>query len=199
MSNQRGRSAIGARSGTGREAAYAGVGDAAVKRATGKTWREWFRLLNAAGARKLPHREIARLLSKKHDCPPWWCQMVTVGYEQAHGLRDKYQTASGYRAGVSRTMPVSLKTLYAAWEDPAERTAWLGRRAITIRKATPRKSMRITWEDGRTLVVVNFLSKGAAKSQVAVQHSKLIGAEDVSRQKTFWAKALDVLAARLCR
>lgn len=33
------------------------VGDEAVKKATGKAWPEWFKLLDKAGAKKLPHPE----------------------------------------------------------------------------------------------------------------------------------------------
>ena len=43
----------------------------------------------------------------------------------------------------------------------------------TIRKATPKKSLRVTWGDGRTSLNVSFQAKGAGKSQVVVQHVKL--------------------------
>jgi hypothetical protein len=58
--------------------------------------------------------------------------------------------------------------------------------------------MRITWGDG-TNVDVNFLAKGAAKSQVAVEHDKLPNAAAVAKMKALWGKALDSLKARLER
>ena len=61
------------------------VSDAAVEAKTGKTWQEWFALLDAAGARQMDHKSIAAHLDKKLGVPGWWAQMVTVAYEQARG------------------------------------------------------------------------------------------------------------------
>jgi hypothetical protein len=69
----------------------AGISSAAVKKATGKDWKQWFTLLDKAGARKMPHKDIACLVYEKHQVSGWWAQMVTVGYEQARGLRQKHQ------------------------------------------------------------------------------------------------------------
>ena len=57
-----------------------GVGDDAVKKATGKTWTEWFTILDQAGAQKMNHRQIVTLLRDQHGVGSWWQQMVTVGY-----------------------------------------------------------------------------------------------------------------------
>src|SRR5215469_1117257 len=63
--------------------------DEAVKAKTGKVWAEWFKILDKAGAKKMPHKEIALYLYEKQKLPAWWCQMVAVGYEQERGLRQK--------------------------------------------------------------------------------------------------------------
>jgi hypothetical protein len=73
-----------------------GISDNAVRTKTGKTWAEWFSVLDKTGAQKMKHSEIAEPLHAKHACPPWWSQMVTVGYERARCLREKHQTATGY-------------------------------------------------------------------------------------------------------
>ena len=65
----------------------AGVGNDAVMKATGRPWDEWLKVLDRAGAKKMPHKEIALMLSRKFLVAGWWCQMVSVGYEQARGLR----------------------------------------------------------------------------------------------------------------
>lgn len=75
----------------------AGMSDAAVRAKTGKGWSEWFKILDAAGARKMEHRDIANYLHKHHNVPGWWDQMITVGYEQARGRREKRQKPSGLR------------------------------------------------------------------------------------------------------
>jgi len=71
-------------------AKVAGIGASAVRKATGKDWQQWFTLLDKAGAAKMPHKDIACLLYQKHKLPGWWAQMVTVGYEQARGMREKH-------------------------------------------------------------------------------------------------------------
>lgn len=175
----------------------AGISDEAVRAKTGKTWAQWLKALDADGTKKMSHREIAAHLHHKHKLSGWWSQMVTVGYEQARGRREQYETPSGYQAHASKTVNAPLAALFEAWADEQERTGWLGRHPLTIRKATPRKSMRITWEDGSTSVEVNFYARGKSKSQVALEHRKLPGAADVSRMKAFWSKALDALKSRL--
>jgi hypothetical protein len=169
----------------------AGIGDDAVRAKTGKTWDEWFAILERAGAAAWPHKEIAVYVGEQHGCPSWWSQMVTVGYEQARGLRVKHQTSNGFVANASKTVAVPVAALYAAWNDLKLRVQWLPDAAkITVRKATANKSMRITGADGTTSIEVNFWVKGPAKSQVAVQQSKLASVKDVAKQKGFWAAAL---------
>ncbi len=71
------------------------ISDAAVRKATGKGWDEWFALLDSEGAEALPHKQIARLLHDRgYIASSWWCQMVTVGYERARGKRVLGETES---------------------------------------------------------------------------------------------------------
>ena len=167
------------------------MSDAAVQAKTGKMWNEWFAILDSAGARSMDHKEIVALLDG-HGVGPWWRQMVTVTYEQARGMRAKHQTPSGYTVNASRTLAVPVDRLFEAWSDEALRRRWLPDAELTIRKATPGKSLRISWGDG-TNVDVGFLSKGESKAQVAVEHAKLPDAEAVGRAKELWKQALDRL------
>lgn len=173
------------------------VGDEAVKKATGKTWPQWFSVLDKAGCKGMNHKQIVAVVHDKFEVGPWWRQMVTVGYEQARGLREKHQTARGYSISRSKTFAVPIGTLFAAWKDVKVRGRWLQDAGLTIRKATTNKSLRITWVDGKTNVDVLFTKKGAAKSQVAVQHGKLPDARSGVKMKDYWGGALDRLAAVL--
>lgn len=166
------------------------MSDAAVQAKTGKTWGEWFKILDKAGGKKMNHKEIVAYLGGKHNVGPWWRQMVTVTYEQARGLREAYQKAKGFSANSSKTIAAPLAKLYKAWSDAKLRNRWLLEKSIVIRTATPEKSMRITWSDGTTSVSVNFLAKGEAKSQVALEHEKLPNAKAVMKMKSYWAEAL---------
>jgi uncharacterized protein YndB with AHSA1/START domain len=177
---------------------YAGIGSDAVQAKTGRTWAEWIAALDKAGAADWPHKRIAEHVHEEFGCPGWWSQMVTVGYEQAKGLRVKHQTATGYNANASKTIAVPVAKLYKAWSDPKVRDKWLiGAKKIVVRKATPNKSLRITWTDGKTSLEVGFYPKGAGKSQVAVQHSKLSSVQDVEMMKKCWRGALDKLESQL--
>lgn len=175
---------------------YGGVSSAAVKKATGRTWREWFSLLDKSGADKLPHKEIALRLSRTHRLPDWWCQMVTVGYEQARGLRLKHQQSDGFAISVSRTIAAPVDRAFAAWREAALREQWLPRTKLTVRKATPHKSIRIVWGDD-TLLSVNFWPKGPLKCQVVPQHGKLPSPEAAEKMKAYWSDKLEALRAFL--
>ena len=180
------------------DAVYAGISSEAVHAKTGKGWTEWFALLDKAGAAKWPHKEIASYLHDDCDCPPWWSQMVTVGYEQARGLRVKHQTATGFTAHASKTVAVAISKLFAAWKDQKTLAKWLPAAAkITIRKATRNKSLRVTWIDGKSSIEVQFYTKGVDKSQVTVEQKKLANAKAVAKTKAYWTAALGKLRALL--
>jgi uncharacterized protein YndB with AHSA1/START domain len=173
------------------------MSDAAVKEKTGKTWKEWFAILDQTGARKLNHQEIVKYLNSKHGVGPWWQQMVTVTYEQARGLREKHQKAEGFQISVSRTVKTSLAKLFRAVANEKARSAWLAEDGLVVRKATPNKLMRVTWPDGKSSLEISFFSKGDDKSQIVVQHSKLPDAKSSAKMKEYWGKALDRLRASL--
>jgi uncharacterized protein YndB with AHSA1/START domain len=166
------------------------MSDEAVKAKTGKTWEVWFTLLDKAGAKKLDHRAKVAYLHNQYGLGPWWAQMVAVTYEQMRGLRKPHEKPEGYEISRSKTFARPLSALYDAWEDPEKRRRWLKDAGFTIRKATPNKSLRFTWVDGRTQVVADFYSKGGAKSQVVVQHSKLPRASAAAQMKAYWAAQL---------
>ena len=174
----------------GKALRLAGVGSEAVMRATGRAWDEWLTVLDRAGAKAMPHKEIALLLSRKFKVPNWWSQMVTVGYEQARGLRVVNQKANGYAASSSKTFGVDVDDLYAAWSEPRQRAKWLPGAPLEVRKATSGKSMRITWTTGGSSVDVNFFAVGRGKSRVQVEHCKLASAAAAARQKAYWSEAL---------
>lgn len=178
-------------------ARLAGVGSDAVLKATGKAWDQWLRLLDKAGAKKMPHKAIAEMVYEKWNVPPWWGQMVTVGYEQARGLRAINQKADGYAANASKTVNAALDQLYGAWSDPKLREKWLPSAPLKVRKSTDGKSMRITWTLGDSRVEVHFQPLGPGKSKVRVQHRKLEDAQEVQAQKKYWAEGLARLKAAL--
>lgn len=169
------------------------MSDEAVNAKTGKTWSEWFTLLDKAGAKDMSHQEIVRLLNSQHAVGPWWGQMVTVTYEQSRGLREQHQRPDGFQISVSRTLSSPLPELYRNFANEKRRRQWLNEEGLVIRTSTPNRSMRVTWKDKKTSLEIAFVPKGEDKSQVVVQHSKLPTAKAAERMKTYWRKALDRL------
>lgn len=171
-----------------------GIRSEAVARKTGKSWAQWFKILDAAGARGKSHKEIVAFLSKDHKViGGWWLQMITVAYEQERGLRKKHEKPGGFEISVSRTMDVPASKLFRAWTDRKMRMRWLADAGIRVRKSTPNRSLRATWIDGKTLVNVNFYGRGVDRCQVVVQHQKLKGAPAAEKMKNYWSQNLDRL------
>lgn len=169
------------------------MSDEAVQAKTGKPWKEWFKILDKAGAKKMNHKEIVAYLNQKHHVGPWWQQMVTVTYEQARGLREKYETATGYSMSASKTFPVALAKLYKTCSDSRLRAKWVSEKNIVIRKMTPEKSIRLTWKDGKSVVEWRFYAKTESKSQLAIEQNKLPDAKAVAKMKAYWTAAIDRL------
>lgn len=170
--------------------------DEAVKAKTGRVWAEWFAILDKAGAKKMPHKEIAAYLRDRQNVGPWWGQMVAVEYEHERGIREKFQKCDGeFSASGSRTMAVPLKKAFAAWTDEKLRKRWLPDGKLEITTATPGKYVRGKW--GTSRLSVGFVGKGAAKTQVAIDHGKLSSSRECARMKAYWFEALDRLESLL--
>jgi len=168
------------------------TGSDAVKAKTGKSWDEWFAILDEAGCATMSHKEIVAVVSE-HGVGSWWRQMVTVEYERARGNRVMFQGCDGdFRSNASKTLNVPVQIVFDAWNEADERAKWLGNETLTIRKATSPKSLRITWGDGTNLDV-NLFPKGESKASCAVECAKLSGPNHVEERKVFWAAALDRL------
>ncbi|TFD53473.1 hypothetical protein E3T55_05535 [Cryobacterium frigoriphilum] len=121
-----------------------GISDAALSAATGRTWAQWFAVLDEQGAPGAPahgrspstpawpHPQIARWLQTEQGVDAWWCQGITVGYEQARGLRLPGQRADGtFEVSASKTLPleqtraldVVVAVLSASLGAPASRSS----------------------------------------------------------------------------
>jgi hypothetical protein len=175
------------------------VSDEALKRATGRDWAEWCRLLDGAGAKTLTHAEIARMVHDRFNGGDWWSQMVTVGYERMRGLRSANQRRSGsFEVSKSKTIAAPINRVYEAWHPAAKRKRWLANPSIDVTSATPSKTMRFGWVDGKSRAAAYFVSKGE-KTAVTVQHAKLADAKTAEKMKKYWGTQLEALDAELTR
>jgi len=176
-------------------AALAGMSDAAIAKATGCSWQKWVFVLDKAGAADWSHRAIADYVHNAYKVRDWWTQTVTVGYERIKGLRAIGQRRSGsFEATKSKTIAAPAAVVYRAFADARMRRRWLPGVAVTVRKATPSRSVRMTWDDG-TSVEVWLTPKGPHKTTAQVQHRQLTGTDDADRRRRFWTDRLAALSA----
>lgn len=174
--------------------------DTPVTRATGRGLHEWFAILDEHGARDLPHRDIARLLSGEHGVSGWWSQNVTVEYERHIGRRDTGQTQSGdYEGTVSKTLPGRMDEVLDRWTarlsaDPAaavfDGVAFAGEPRVS--RTEKWRYWRVSLADGsRVTVTIQDKPGGPAgaagpASTLVVTSGKLETREEAARWKTFW-------------
>jgi hypothetical protein len=170
--------------------------DARIRERTGLGWEEWFDKLDAHGAAALSHREIARWVAEQLGIQPlaWEAQAVTTSFEWSRGMREVGErVGGGFTITASRTIAVAREELYDAVVDESRRRAWLPDGQLRERTATRPKSARYDWDDGTTRVHVTFDAKGAAKTTVVVEHSRLADKVHADKMKQYWRERLTVL------
>ena len=169
------------------------ISDESVKKATGKTWSEWFSILSKAGAKKMEHKTVTELLYKRYGLSLWWSQMVTVQFEQEIKGRKRHETATGYQISKSITLDSSIAKIFHSINSPIKRVIWLKDPGIIITKSNKDKSIRAKWVDGKTNIEVQLYLKDDFKIQVVVQHNKLNSAKEAEQIKKYWSKQLNNL------
>ena len=174
-----------------------GVSDAAVRRATGRSWDEWFALLDAWQGTAHTHTEIARHVHEAYGIDGWWSQSVTVGYERARGMRALHERPDGFSMNASKTFPVPVERLFAAFVEQEERERWLEGLELRNRTNQPHKSARFDVLPGETRLAVTFVAKGPEKAAAQLQQERLRSAEEVDRWKSLWKEHLARLEAFL--
>ena len=173
------------------------IDDETVKAKTGRSWHEWFDILEKASADKLNHQEIVNLLSRQHDLNDWWSQMVANVYEQHARIHEQYERAAGYEISVSKTFQIDVRIIYDAWFTDEKRRRWLQESPLKITTSTRNKSIRAQWANGQSRLSIDFHSKGENRSQIVVQHMKLPSLKEAEDMQTFWKEKLNTLEETL--
>jgi hypothetical protein len=159
-----------------------------VLAATGRTPEEWYAVLDERGATTWGHSAIAAWVLEQ-GVDGWWAQGVTIGYEQARGLRIPGQRSDGtFAVSASRTVsgdpdPV-LDAAIALFSETFAPTS-------ESRKAK-RRYARWTFPD-RESVLVTTEPAAAGKARVSAERGRLAGPERIPDAKA----ELQELVARL--
>ena len=177
------------------ERKYSGVSDDAVAAATGRNWHQWIAFLDDLGAAELTHKEIVALTTGPGGLGNgWWQQSVTVGYEQARGLRVVGQSSGAdFQIGVQKTLPVPPDVAWTLLADGPGRDAWLGKTASLefrkgenyqtaegymgeIRSCVPGERIRLTWAHpdlARPSTLQVYLAPYGDRTSVRFQQERL--------------------------
>ena len=172
------------------------MSEAAILKGTGRTWDEWFRLLDDWGATGRTHAETARYVNQELGVDGWWSQSVTVGYEWARGLRQRHEVAGSYQVSITRTIAATAEDVWLDFVEARRRDRWLERGTLRTRPKTgsPAKSARFDDADGH--IVHIYLTAKDERSSVAVTVEGLEGPDEVEAQRGVWKARLADLAHR---
>jgi uncharacterized protein YndB with AHSA1/START domain len=195
-----------------------GISDEKVKAATGRTWVEWFEILDVAGAMKLPHKQIASWLYDNHLPKGWWCQSIAVAYEKARGLRILGQTAdAGFELGAQKTFPLTPTQLWDFAFSPAGLEVWLGKTTdfqLTlkssystedgtrgeVRTIDSGKRLRMTWQpaDWETSSTLQlYFTPTKTGTALGFHHEKLTDQAVRTQMLKHWKKVLETFEKQL--
>jgi uncharacterized protein YndB with AHSA1/START domain len=191
--------------------------DAAVLKATGKTWQQWHSLLDKAGATRMSHRDIVRWLASRLP-NPWWRQAVTVEYEKSLRRREVGETVdSGFQIGVQRTLPFPAPRVWEVLLSPRGLAVWLGRTGRLrlekgaryrtregasgeLRSLTPGSYLRLSWQPADwtrpSIIQLRLLDK-AGRTAVHFHQEKLPNAKAREAMRTRWKRSLEQITRML--
>jgi uncharacterized protein YndB with AHSA1/START domain len=192
---------------------YARISDETVTKATKKGWKEWFTILEKAGARGWTHPEIVAYLKKKYKLTGWWQQGVTLGYEIFIGRRAEGRNAKGeHSLTATKTLTTTPKKLWALMNSEEGMAAWLqpmsqftlkkgeqfekeGGIFGEVRTVKPPIRARLTWQETDqlkpTLLQVYVVPKGDGKKTILVfYHEKIMSARMRDDLRAYWKAAL---------
>jgi hypothetical protein len=85
---------------------FAKISDEKVREKTGKTWKQWFKILDGLDIKANGHRFASMTMFNKYKLNPWWSQAVTIRYEWERGLRTvKNQRQANPKHPLFRNLP----------------------------------------------------------------------------------------------
>jgi uncharacterized protein YndB with AHSA1/START domain len=185
----------------------------AVKKATGKTWEQWFKELDSFGGAEKGRKAINELLYEKMKVDPWWCATIVVEYEAARKVLERDGYPKGYTICATKAIAAKPQEIFAAFADAQKLGKWFasspkqefqeggrfsnadGNRG-QFKKINPGKAIKFTWESERhapSEIVEVKLQPAGAKYTVMVTHERIVGREAADGLRAAWGFALESL------
>jgi hypothetical protein len=162
-----------------------GMSDEKVRAATGKGWDEWCDLIEAWPGHDDGHAAVAEHLHEVHGVPPWWTQMVTVGFERITGRRLPNQMMDGtFTASRSRTVEGDAEAFRSMLLDPDDRLDLFPGSETELRSRPGAKSVRIGIGPGVALFTIDPIGDGRVR--LTVTHERLPTIDDLEEWRAYW-------------
>lgn len=186
--------------------------DASVREKTGRSWNEWFTLLDAWGVAEHGHTAAAAWLEAEHGVSAWWAQQVTVEYERSRGLREIGQRSGGkFATSAQRTVTAPPKVAFDAILlrfFPPEVAAGLKEGAAfltvkgnegTVSKIVPSKRLRLRWlkpaKGAGSTIEITIEARGDGRSTIRLDHDGIPSKDVRDEMKVYWKTEMDALAS----
>lgn len=188
------------------------VSDANVKKETGKSFAEWWKVLDDFGGPAKGRREIGNHLYGELKVDAWWSATLQVEYERHKGVVEKDGRGKGYTICATKSVKAPPERCWEMFESGKALDAWFGPKnvldlkaggslsngdgnAADVKGVTPGKTIRLVWKDPSapgTPVEVK-LQPAAGKTTVMVTHDRLQTREEADGLRAAWGEALDRL------
>ena len=188
------------------------VTSAAAKAATGRTFEDWYKELDAHGGVQAGRRNLTQLLFSQMKVDAWWSTTIVVEYEKQRGLLEKDGLPKGYNICVTKALPAPPETALQPFSDGSW---WLGKGVKfaegaafdagdghqgVFKKVTPGKIIRFTWNGPNhhpcELVEIKA-TVTAGKTSLLINHDRIQTRATADGMRDAWAAVLNALKDRL--
>lgn len=195
------------------------VTDAACRKATQKTMKQWFVALDEQPDLNRKRRDAITWLHAEMHKDLWWPTTIWVEYERHHGIVNRKDgRIEGFNICVTKTVAVPVSRTCSAWTDPKIVTQWLGTGCrMDLRdggrfddgdghtgeflRLRPDKDLRFSWNDALpsdvTQVDVSFADKGKGKTGITLNHQRIQTREEADGLRKAWGTAFETLKTLL--
>jgi uncharacterized protein YndB with AHSA1/START domain len=194
------------------------VDDASARAKTGKTLRQWFAHLDELGGLERGRRELVNQLYSGAKLDEWWATTLVVEYERARGALEKDGKPKGYSICSTKTIAAPLARVFAAFGAAQDLDRWLGARTkvefedggtlqngdgdrATFQRIRTNKDLRLVWQHEQrapgSQVEVLFAAKGADKTGITLNHTRIQSRKDADELRAGWSAAFDELKRHL--
>ena len=119
--------------------------DAAIKKDTGKSFKEWFAILDEAGGPALGRRALSQLVVIEPKAMlVTWGPSINFEYEKKHGIVEKDGRPKGYTICITKSIAAPPAAVYAVAGDGKTWKKWFGTNA----KADVKEGGKYSCDDG---------------------------------------------------